>query len=397
MLITLINVTAVLAVGIAGTIFSGHPFEVIATTGALLIALTAQSLCKENRETATRLQVIIFALVTVLAILCGSWWGFLAFACMDGIKKVSSATVASVMYVVCAIVRNHSEFEARTAAEMILYASIIAAIIWLILALKQYADSVKKREVAAQERLLKASVSEMNERRINRELSMQNYQTERNARLLERENISRNIHNSVGHSITAAVMTLDAADMFYDTKPEEARRRMNEANDRIRGSLESIRSAVRALDEEGGELPLSDLIRYLRNAAEEFTMDTERTVDIVTDCYAEDISVPRVHIEFLTGVLQEALTNGVKHGGAKHFTVLLSADSAHVRLTVKDDGESDFNEDVRQERIEAGFGLRKIASYAGRCGGHAEFAYDSGFRTEVELPTGGKRAGDGSR
>ena len=397
MLITLINLTAVLAVGIAGTIFSGHPFEVIATTGALLIALTAQSLCKEERETATGLQVIIFALVTVLAILCGSWWGFLAFACMDRIKKVSSATVASAMYVVCAIVRKHSEFEARTAAEMILYASIIAAIIWLILALKQYADSVKKREVAAQERLLKASVSEMNERRINRELSIQNYQTERNARLLERENISRNIHNSVGHSITAAVMTLDAADMLYDTKPEEARRRMNEANDRIRGSLESIRSAVRALDEEGGELPLSDLIRYLRNAAEEFTMDTERTVDIVTDCYAEDISVPRVHIEFLTGVLQEALTNGVKHGGAKHFTVLLSADSAHVRLTVKDDGESDFNEDVRQERIEAGFGLRKIASYAGRCGGHAEFAYDSGFRTEVELPTGGKRASDGSR
>ncbi|MBP5462609.1 MAG: hypothetical protein J6Y20_10840, partial [Lachnospiraceae bacterium] len=254
---------------------------------------------------------------------------------------------------------------------------------------KKLAANVKKREKAAQERLLKASVSEMNERRINRELSRQNYAIDRNARLLERENISRNIHNSVGHSITAAIMTLDAADMLYETKPEEARKRMNDANERIRGSLDSIRSAVRALDEESGVLPVADLMRYLRNAAEDFTMDTERTVDIATDYYAEDIAVPREHVEVLTGVMQEALTNGVKHGGAKHYTVLLSADSAHVRLRVKDDGHGDFNDTVRSERIEAGFGLRKILSYAERCGGTASFDNESGFRTEVELPLGG--------
>ena len=145
---------------------------------------------------------------------------------------------------------------------------------------------------------------------------------------------------------------------------------------------------MRALDEESGELPIADLVRYLRNAAEDFTMDTERTVDLVTDCYAEDIAVPREHVEFLTGVMQEALTNGVKHGDAKHYTVSLSADSAHVKLSIKDDGRSDFGDAVRAERIEAGFGLRKIASYAERCGGSAAFENENGFRTEVELPFG---------
>ena len=68
--------------------------------------------------------------------------------------------------------------------------------------------------------------------------------------------------------------------------------------------------------------------------------------------------------------------------------VSLSADSAHVKLSIKDDGRSDFGDAVRAERIEAGFGLRKIASYAERCGGSAAFENENGFRTEVELPFG---------
>ncbi|MBO4767110.1 MAG: hypothetical protein J5532_07420, partial [Lachnospiraceae bacterium] len=126
--------------------------------------------------------------------------------------------------------------------------------------------------------------------------------------------------------------------------------------------------------------------RYLRNAIEDFTMDTERTVSFAVDCYSEDIAVPREHVEFLTGVLQEAFTNGVKHGGAKHFAVSLAADSAHVKLSVKDDGASDFDESVRDEKIASGFGLRKILAYAQRCGGNASFDNEAGFRTEVELP-----------
>ncbi len=390
MLITLINLAVVLAIGTVGTLRADHPFAVIAVTGVLLIALTAQSLCEEeSRRTVAALKAAVFALTAALAILSGSWWGFLAFACTDRLGILSPVAVAPVIYAVAEVIWEYREFSLRTAAEIIMYAAIISLVVWVILIAKKLAANVKKREKAAQERLLKASVSEMNERQINRELSRQNYAIDRNARLLERENISRNIHNSVGHSITAAIMTLDAADMLYETKPEEARRRMNDANERIRGSLDSIRSAVRALDEESGVLPIADLMRYLRNAAEDFTMDTERTVDIAADYYAEDIAVPREHVEFLTGVMQEALTNGVKHGGAKHYTVLLSADSAHVRLSVKDDGHGDFNDTVRAERIEAGFGLRKILSYAERCGGTASFDNESGFRTEVELPLGG--------
>ena len=387
MLVTLINLALVLALWIADCALSGVSFVTVAATGALLIAMTAESLItEESRKTRNVIRAALFALTAGFAVLGHGWWSFAVFACLNVPSIPVTALIAALAFALRTIVTVYPDIDARLMAETFVLAAVVAAIVTLIRLMKKALWTVKQREETAQERLLRASVSEMNERRINRELSQQSYAAERNARLLERENISRSIHNNVGHTITAAIMTLDAADMLFDAKPEEARKRMNDANDRIRGSLDSIRSAVRALDEEGGELPIADLQRYLRNAIEDFTMDTERTVSFAVDCYSEDIAVPREHVEFLTGVLQEAFTNGVKHGGAKHFAVSLAADSAHVKLRVKDDGASDFDESVRDEKIASGFGLRKILAYAQRCGGNASFDNEAGFRTEVELP-----------
>lgn len=387
MLVTLMHLAVILIIGIAGAVCSGAPFVLLAVTGILLILVTAESLVpEEDSKKRNLLRSVIAVAVTAMAVVIGEWWAFFAFACIEGLSIATLAVAAPVCYILSVCVRRYPLIASRDVAEMLLFSAIIAGGIVVICLLKKLSDEVKRRNDIARERLLRTSISEMNEKRINKELAKQNYETDRNARLLERENISRNIHNSVGHSITAAIMTLDAADMLYDTKPEEARRRMNDANERIRGSLDSIRSAVRALDAEGGELPIADLRRYLKNAAEDFTMDTERSVDFIEDSYAEEISLPREHVEFLTGVLQEAFTNGVKHGGASHFTVGLTADSGHVKLIIKDDGKSDFGGAIPAERMEAGFGLRKILDYAKRCGGSAHFEHNDGFRTEVELP-----------
>ena len=243
-----------------------------------------------------------------------------------------------------------------------------------------------EKEAQSREQMRRMSISEMREKKLNRELAKANYLADKNARLTERENISRNIHNSVGHSITAAIMTLDAADMLYDTKPEEARKRMNDANERIRGSLESIRRAVRTLDDECASVPVSDLMDGLDSILDEFLMDTEIRADRVYEDFPEGMELPHEYVEFLTGVLQECLTNGLKHGNADFFLVKLSGDSAHVQLMVKDNGKSDYGVENEELRLKQGFGLKKVRAFAERCGGRAEFENREGFRTLVELP-----------
>ena len=155
--------------------------------------------------------------------------------------------------------RTNSSFDSRNIAILVVESLALMAIVMILSLAKLLVRNLEIKKEADRVRVLNSNVSEMHEKRLNRELVKQNYLADKNARLLERENISRNIHNSVGHSITAAIMTLDAADMLYDVKPDEARKRMNDANERIRGSLESIRRAVRTLDDEEGTMPISDL------------------------------------------------------------------------------------------------------------------------------------------
>ena len=181
-------------------------------------------------------------------------------------------------------------------------------------------------------------------------------------------------------------MTLDAADMLYEVKPDEARKRMNDANERMRGSLESIRRAVRALDDTGAPLEITDLISNFDTIIENFVMDSRIKVDKVYKTENVGSKISHENAEFLTGALEEFLTNGLKHGGANEYYVLLEGDSAHIRLVVKDNGENDFNEANREIKIKNGFGLKKIEQYVKRYGGKCSFENEGGFRSIVELP-----------
>ncbi len=308
--------------------------------------------------------------------------GFVAFFLLDELKNKVRLIVAVVTY----IVANLLIIKEQAIAHIIVEAMILALILAVVLGIKFMLARHEERKLADKRILVKSNISEMHEKRANRQLLKQSYLAEKNARLLERENISRNIHNSVGHSITAAVMTLDAADMLYDVKPEDARKKMNEANERIRGSLESIRQAVRVLDSDTDGVSASDLKSAMKDIVREFVMDTSIEVDELYQELPDEVNISHEHSEFLTGVLMELLTNGVKHGNATYFKVMLKGDTGHIRLSVTDNGSSDYNDENSQLKLQQGFGLKKIVSYVQRCGGEATFVNEDGFKVVIELP-----------
>ena len=231
-----------------------------------------------------------------------------------------------------------------------------------------------------------AAIRELYEKKINKELRMKHYLAEQNARLEERETISRNIHNSVGHTIMAAVMTLDAAELLVDMDSAKAKERMVTAKERMKEGLTAIRCAVRVLDKESKGVSPEDFLRELWAVTEGFMMDTERTVKTDVDMASELPEIPKVHTEFLTGAVQELLTNGVKHGNATRFFLSVRADSAHLQVSVRDNGTGDFSEENKDAKIMAGFGLRKMISYLKKCGGTARFTNENGFCAVLTVP-----------
>ena len=351
----------------------------IVAAGLLMVLVTYESF---NEEKSRVLFVLELILMTFFAVLSGGFAGFIVFFLLKSVREYIRITLGVCLFVITTLlIYKNMSFA------MCIVKTLILVVAFLLLMLIYYlVERMEKKKKREDERLMASNVSELHEKRLNEQLVMQNFLAEKNARLMERENISRNIHNSVGHSITAAIMTLDAADVLYDVRPEEARKRMNDANNRIRGSLESIRRAVRVLDEDSVEILSGDLKCEMENIINEFVMDTSIRVDQSFSQLMDDIKIPHDHAVFLTGALQEMLTNGVKHGNASEFVVIILGDSAHIRLEVSDNGQSDFDSSNSKSRIENGFGVKKIISYAEKCGGKTEFVNDNGFKGMIELP-----------
>lgn len=376
----------------AGVAFSPFPYVSILLAGVLMILYTVKSF---EEKTAFWTLFLQFLVSVAFCISMAGFLSFLVFYAMGNFSENESFVsefplknrrwikilFPAAMYAIISVIGRQAEPPFIVVHVLLLL--VFSAFLYFVEYLAGQYVAVKNQMNRA---LRVAAVNEMVEKKLNQELTVKNYLREQNARMEERENISRNIHNSVGHSITAAIMTLDAADMLYEAAPEKARLKMNTANDRIRESLSSIRQAVRILDTDNEILTLEELRGTLSAVAEQFSMDT--MLRIFTDWDAVDgtLLISKAHTEFLTGALQELLTNGVKHGQADCFTITLNADSGHVRMKVTDNGKSDFSEDNRYERIQKGYGIKKLKSYIEKCGGTISIFNKQGFHVSITLP-----------
>ena len=379
MLTTILDNIIIIILTVFGITKNQSPALLIISAAALMILITYRSFCDEASKPIIALNLLS---MTLFALLSGNFAGFLVLFLQKDIRKIIKITTGTVLFVISYLIINDNS----SIAMCMLQTLILLALYMLLTLIQKLIEWADKRKLTENQRMVQSNISELHEKRLNEQLVMQKLVDEKNARLRERENISRNIHNSVGHSITAAIMTLDAADMLYDVKPEEARKKMNDANTRIRGSLESIRRAVRVLDEENKILLARDLKEELRTIAAEFAMDTSIEIFENYNEIADEVELPDEHVVFLTGVLQESLTNGLKHGNATEFVVFLMGDTAHVRLEISDNGASDFDKTNQVAKIEQGFGLKKIDSYVKMSGGKTKFTNDGGFKTIIELP-----------
>lgn len=355
---------------------SDMPYLCLFLSGGAIIALTIRNLS----ENELPMDILNILTVLPLSFFSGSLIGFLTL-CSCRILKPARILLPPLFYIIYKVF-----FASGAIAETILKALILCAGALLICLIEKLILSYFTALERVSNSMSVTAVNEMMQRNLNHELIIKNYLADKNARLEERENISRNIHNSVGHTITAAIMTLDAADMLFESSPEKAKEKMNIANSRIRESLSSIRHAVRVLDNESKFVYVEDLIKELDDIVNNFAMDTNIIIRTDYTDISADLHIPNNHNEFLCGAVQELLSNGVCHGGADHFKISLSAYHGNICLKVSDNGKSSFNSENSELLIKKGFGLKKLISYAERCAGSAEFKNDNGFKATIKLP-----------
>lgn len=200
----------------------------------------------------------------------------------------------------------------------------------------------------------------------------------------ERERTARELHDDLGHRLTAVGLSLDYASRVAD--PAAARDEVVHARAVVGESLEAMRRLVRAMHPiELGELGDLDAFRTL---AESFR-GTGLTVMVEIE---GERSLPREHALLLLRFVQEGLTNVIRHADAATASLRMEVGATSIQATLDDDGVA-FQGGTPPA---AGFGLRSLRARAEELGGSlAVEGGASGFRLSMLLPVraGGETAG----
>ncbi len=271
--------------------------------------------------------------------------------------------------------------------------SLISAIVvcFITILLHMIEGIVKRilnREHLLTEQMKITALNELKVKNLNRELAMKYQLADLNARLEERENIARNIHNVVGHTITSAIVSLQAYRVLQEAEPKLADDKLSAATERMRLALEEIRRAVRVLDQETPYISLKDFSQLLITELQRFSMDTEIEVSHNLDYLNLEQAIDKRYCEFLHSALTECLNNGIRHGKASFFFVFMQCDANHIELSVTDNGKGfeNLTKEEQDKRISQGYGIRKIEQFVLEHGGRMKLSSDHGFRVLLELP-----------
>ena len=169
----------------------------------------------------------------------------------------------------------------------------------------------------------------------------------------ERNRIAREIHDSLGHSLTALNLQIEGALKLAKIRPEDSQAFLREAKRLGSTALQDVRQSVATLRTN----PLKD--KTLAEAIATLTTDFHRTTQIHPDVRIDLETEPSIEIATTVyRVIQEALTNIFKHAEATAVTIQLRTDTdsspSSLELTVTDNGKG-FERSSSQH---SGFGLQ---------------------------------------
>ncbi len=201
----------------------------------------------------------------------------------------------------------------------------------------------------------------------------------------ERLRIAREVHDVVAHAMVAINVQAGVAAHVIDRRPEAARNALTEIKRVSGAALADLRATLGVLREADAPAPVRPASGL--EALEELTGPVRAAgVDVTTDVRMEcrdRALIPSALEAAAFRIAQEALTNVVRHAGARHASVGVLLGPEGLELEVLDDGEG-----VRAAADGAGHGLRGMRERAAAVGGSVDAGprEGGGWRVHARLP-----------
>lgn len=206
----------------------------------------------------------------------------------------------------------------------------------------------------------------------NKLLTHYSAEIEKMTLLEERNRMSKELHDTLGHSFISLILSLDASIALMDRKPAEAKDRLIRLRTLAEKNLDEMRNIVH----EMGEEEESSLIRQVESLVVRFREHTGTALTLSLPGTERSI---RFEVrQAVLRVIQESLTNALKHGKASQLHLELEFSEKNLQLSVRNNGEP-------IDKLNYGFGLTTMKQRVERLGGRLHVSSREGTPAITEV------------
>jgi len=206
----------------------------------------------------------------------------------------------------------------------------------------------------------------------NKLLTHYSAEIEKMTLLEERNRMSKELHDTLGHSFISLILSLDASIALMDSKPAEAKDRLIRLRALAEKNLDDMRNVVH----EMGEEEESSLIRQVESLAARFREHTG--MPLTVSLPGTERSIRFEVRQTILRVIQESFTNAIKHGKASQLDLELKFSESDLQLSVRNNGNP-------IDKLNYGFGLTTMKQRVERLGGRLQLSSGEGTPAVTEV------------
>ena len=247
------------------------------------------------------------------------------------------------------------------------FLDIINLLFFILFLMIYIANEVQENERMTQELIMVHQV--------NHELENYAAVSEKIAEDKERKRLAREIHDTLGHALTGIAAGVDACIAMIDINPEATKKQLMVISKVVRQGIVDVRNSLNKL--RPGALEQHGFKGAIENMIEEFTSVSDLTIFL--DYRLDKVDFENTKEDILFRVIQESVTNAVRHGDATHIDISLYIKDNNLYLKIQDNGQG-------CEEIHYGFGLKQMKERLGMINGKVAYDGHHGFLTIVTIP-----------